>query len=38
MFETKDGITLTSQETRKKAEALERYTLEMNQKGSRIIS
>lgn len=38
IFETKDGITLTSSETREKAEALEKYTLEMNQKGSKIIS
>ncbi len=38
IFETKDGITLTSAETREKAEALEKYSLEMNAKGYRIIS
>lgn len=38
IFETKDGSTLTSAETQEKAEALEKYTLEMNAKGYRIIS
>jgi type III restriction enzyme len=38
IFETKDGITLTSQETREKAEALEKYALDMNRKGYKIIS